>query len=447
MDRSPTLHKRVAIVGAGIAGLVAGYELAKSGCEVTVFEKEKKVGGRMQTQTKGGLLFDSGADFFVSCYDLLRSYAEELGIPWHLSVEGSRHRIIRNGTAHYLDLRGPWDILRWQLLSFSARLRFLSWAVRLRFTRRPLDFFHLSNTDAELQKTSAGEYLRTEVSPEVADYIADPFTGIMQFHLVDEMSAAALFSLMRMMTSDGGFRMCYTKGGIAAIPRALAKLLEVQTGVAVTSVSPKGSSVEVVHDGVGELFDAVVVATTGNVTKEIVKPLPATAEQMFAALRYSATMTIAFSIPADLFHDGTRLTYVPFVESTLISGYDNQIQKSGDLESENRSLLLVYLYEHMAVELSHKKEDEIFAIVRTEMQKVCPEVRDTPGALQAHDLKYWPEAMPKFSHTYVGKVVDFEKAGQGENHIYLAGDYLNSVWTEGAARCGKRVAEMITSKS
>ena len=39
--------KRIAIIGAGIAGLAAGYELQKAGHDVVVFEKEKKAGGRM----------------------------------------------------------------------------------------------------------------------------------------------------------------------------------------------------------------------------------------------------------------------------------------------------------------------------------------------------------------------------------------------------------------
>lgn len=38
---------RVAVVGAGIAGLTAAYRLAQAGLQVTVFESESKVGGRV----------------------------------------------------------------------------------------------------------------------------------------------------------------------------------------------------------------------------------------------------------------------------------------------------------------------------------------------------------------------------------------------------------------
>ena len=36
---------KVAIIGAGITGLVAGYRLLQAGHEVTIFEKEKELGG------------------------------------------------------------------------------------------------------------------------------------------------------------------------------------------------------------------------------------------------------------------------------------------------------------------------------------------------------------------------------------------------------------------
>src|SRR5699024_6161916 len=38
--------KKVAIIGAGPAGLTAGYYLAKKGHEVTVFEQNEKAGGQ-----------------------------------------------------------------------------------------------------------------------------------------------------------------------------------------------------------------------------------------------------------------------------------------------------------------------------------------------------------------------------------------------------------------
>lgn len=46
-ERKPSLGKKVAVVGAGPAGLACAFYLAKEGVDVTIFEKESKGGGLM----------------------------------------------------------------------------------------------------------------------------------------------------------------------------------------------------------------------------------------------------------------------------------------------------------------------------------------------------------------------------------------------------------------
>lgn len=57
--------KRVVIVGAGPGGLASAMLLAKSGCEVTVIEKEPRVGGRTSAIEGAGYRFDLGPTFFL----------------------------------------------------------------------------------------------------------------------------------------------------------------------------------------------------------------------------------------------------------------------------------------------------------------------------------------------------------------------------------------------
>lgn len=49
-------RKRVAVVGAGIAGLTAGYELHKAGYQVTVLEAKDIPGGRMAEKLEGSFI-------------------------------------------------------------------------------------------------------------------------------------------------------------------------------------------------------------------------------------------------------------------------------------------------------------------------------------------------------------------------------------------------------
>ena len=55
----------VAVVGAGLAGLVCAGRLREAGHAVTVFEKSRGPGGRAATRREGGLAFDHGAQYFT----------------------------------------------------------------------------------------------------------------------------------------------------------------------------------------------------------------------------------------------------------------------------------------------------------------------------------------------------------------------------------------------
>src|ERR1700761_551623 len=64
---------RVAVVGAGLAGLTAALDLALGGARVVVFERESRAGGKMREIDVGGARIDAGPTVFT-----LRSVFEEL---------------------------------------------------------------------------------------------------------------------------------------------------------------------------------------------------------------------------------------------------------------------------------------------------------------------------------------------------------------------------------
>lgn len=51
---------RVAVIGAGISGLVSAYVLAKAGVEVVLYEKDDYLGGHAKTVTFDGVDLDLG---------------------------------------------------------------------------------------------------------------------------------------------------------------------------------------------------------------------------------------------------------------------------------------------------------------------------------------------------------------------------------------------------
>lgn len=70
---------RVAVIGGGVAGLVAALECARVGLDVTVFEAAERLGGTVQTVELDGIPADTGADCVAMSGAVVR-LVDELGI-------------------------------------------------------------------------------------------------------------------------------------------------------------------------------------------------------------------------------------------------------------------------------------------------------------------------------------------------------------------------------
>ncbi|MDQ6881692.1 MAG: NAD(P)/FAD-dependent oxidoreductase, partial [Pseudomonadota bacterium] len=62
---SASSPSRIAVVGAGVAGLSCARTLAQAGAKVTVFEQAAQVGGRMTSCDTAFGTFDHGAQYFT----------------------------------------------------------------------------------------------------------------------------------------------------------------------------------------------------------------------------------------------------------------------------------------------------------------------------------------------------------------------------------------------
>lgn len=90
---------RVAVLGAGLAGLSAAHRLSKAGIEVTVFEARNRVGGRVWSDSisVGGkaIRIERGAEFILDGYDAVRALLAEHGL-----------ELIDTGMSYYVRVPG-----------------------------------------------------------------------------------------------------------------------------------------------------------------------------------------------------------------------------------------------------------------------------------------------------------------------------------------------------
>ncbi|MBI5138332.1 MAG: FAD-dependent oxidoreductase [Candidatus Vogelbacteria bacterium] len=435
--------KRIALIGAGIAGLVCAYELKKRGHDVIIYENSDRVGGRMATRVKDGLEFNPGATFLSHHYHTLRAYAEEFRIPWHPMQKGSSHRVRRGGKSYYYNVAGPIDVLKLRVLSLPSRLRFLWFLMRLALRKIPGSFFDLSLVPESFDFDNASHYLRKAVGDEVVDYVADPFTTTLHFYLSDQVSTAMMFTLLKSLIGNPEFSAEYPVGGIQAIPNELARRLNVVTEARVESVirGKDGNTVRV--NDRDEMFDAVVFACPAPAVLGILRNPTESELELLQSVTYGSTITFAFKVPSTMFTDNTHCIYVPYVENKIIGSCIFEMRKQTGLLAEGKTLFNVYLHDQAAKELMNKSEEELLSIIIPELRAICPEFTVHEKDIVFHDIERWPRAMPAFPPGYVSKTRKFLENNQGVDNIYLIGDYMNSTWTEGAARCGRRTAEVI----
>ncbi len=72
---------RAAVVGAGLAGLTAAYELQRAGADVVVLEARDRVGGRVWSRRlENGAVVEMGAEFLLPGNTAIRELAEQFGL-------------------------------------------------------------------------------------------------------------------------------------------------------------------------------------------------------------------------------------------------------------------------------------------------------------------------------------------------------------------------------
>jgi oxygen-dependent protoporphyrinogen oxidase len=332
-------------------------------------------------------------------------------------------------------LLGPKDVLKFSVIPLPERLRLLLLLIKLKFGK-PKNFFSLLPSG----KQSAAEFIAKNIGPAMRDYVADGFTALMQFHRSDDIDAGAMIALLSMMVSkEHAFLIHATKGGVQAIPDALAQHLNVKCDVAIESVTPTKKNIEIAIKGKNRRFDTVVLATPAPIAQKLLTLTTLEQKKVLDAVTYASTIVVSFKIPHYTALEQTFCTYVPFVENHVISGYTNEGRKGGEYTNKQYALLNVYLHEGAAKELMNASDDIITKKVKAELTKVC----EVPSSkLIFNDIQRWPLAMPKFNTKLITAVQAFW-LHQGQNNIFFTGDYLNSPWTEGAARCGKKVAMLV----
>ena len=98
---------KIAVVGAGISGLVCARHLVAGGQEVTVLEKSRSLGGRCATRKFGDHVVDTGAQYFTVRDPIVRKEIEQVAgvqfkkITQPILIAGKKGEVYREGEERF----------------------------------------------------------------------------------------------------------------------------------------------------------------------------------------------------------------------------------------------------------------------------------------------------------------------------------------------------------
>ncbi|WP_189331888.1 phytoene desaturase family protein [Actinoplanes ianthinogenes] len=232
---------RVLIVGAGLAGLSCALHLAAAGREVTVVERETVPGGRAGRLSVGGFDFDTGPTVLTMpelIAEPLAAVGEKLTDWLELTpIDPAYRAYYPDGST--LDVRSDTTRMAAEIARVcGAReadgyLRFVDFTRRLWQLER--DHFIDRNLDSPVDLLNLnllrllGMGAFRKLQPKINDYFRDPRTQrIFSFQAMyagmAPHDALAVYAVIAYLDSVVG--VYYPKGGMHAVPRALAGAAE-----------------------------------------------------------------------------------------------------------------------------------------------------------------------------------------------------------------------------
>jgi oxygen-dependent protoporphyrinogen oxidase len=116
---------KIAVVGAGIAGLTTAHKLTAAGHDVTCFEGAGRPGGLIRSERREGFLCEAGPNAILDGAPEVRALIDEAGLSARVcapSPQASRRLVFIDGRLRVLP-SGPGSLLSTDLLSASAKWR------------------------------------------------------------------------------------------------------------------------------------------------------------------------------------------------------------------------------------------------------------------------------------------------------------------------------------
>ncbi|HEX7477772.1 MAG TPA: NAD(P)/FAD-dependent oxidoreductase [Polyangiales bacterium] len=439
----------VAIIGAGIAGLLCGHRLKQAGVHAQIYDANNRVGGRMFTargQLPEGQIAELGGEFIDTAHRTLHALAAELGLTLDDLLADSAH--VRTQTFHFAG-----RVL--EEVELVSAMRPLSRHLQADIAAASTD----PQRRASLDATSLAAYLNafSDLDPTLKQVLLVAYRG--EFGLEpEEQSAWNLLSLIGSVPpelfqllgdSDERYR---TRGGNDLFATKLSAKLaaQIQLGHRLVRVTqqPNGRFHVALDRGAStreQDFDKLVFALPWTQLRqvELELPLPRRKRDMIAQLGYGTNSKLIGQFRSRVWRQEHAASGYAFTDLAPQELWDTSWRQPGE-----RGLLTVFVGGKLGFEIAQGTPETRMRGMLDDLDRIFPHTKPAYVADSALRMA-WPTA-PHFFGSYAcyrpGQAQWAGSEAERVGHLHFCGEHTSREfqgYMEGAAESGERAAREV----
>jgi len=485
---------RFAIIGGGIAGLAAAFELEKARAagaqiEYTIFEARERMGGSLASQIVNGVVIERGPDSFLTEKPAAAELCRELGLGAELlpSNDASRktYILIRNRLVALPD--GLMFLVPTKLIP-TALTRLFSFSTKVRMA---LELLHPPRPSG-LPDEAVAALVERHFGAEAVDRLADPLlSGIYGGDAASLSARTVLPRLVEMESQYGSLtrgmlaahrqmrdrarvaaknnghaksgtggppapRPIFTalRGGMQQLIDALTARLEpasLRLSTPVSAIAKTTNGWDVMFTGGAESYDALIISSPAWAAGVLIAPVDAALGEELAAIPYSSSITI------NLVYDEAQLGPLPDGFGFLVPGSEGRAMLACTLVHRKflgrtppgKAVFRAFLGGVRNEALLTETDEALVAIVRRELSEILGEKTISLGAEPEYtQVSRWRRAMAQYAVGHQERAARIAARVASLPGLRLAGNAYDGIGIPDCIRLGRQAAkELLTSGS
>jgi protoporphyrinogen/coproporphyrinogen III oxidase len=442
----------VLVVGGGISGLSAAFELHKRGIAVRVLEAAGRPGGVIFTERFDGWTIDAGPDSILVQKPAAVSLCRELGIAdrLHPTVPPRTAYVLRDGRLH--------PLMEGSAFGFPVRVAPLatstlfSWPGKLRMA---MEVAVPRRTSAEDE--SIASFVRRRFGEEAVDYLADPLLAGIHAGDVDRLSTRALFPRLAEAERSTGsvirsFRALHVKaspqGAFVSLPGGTMELVEALTAAlppGTVQLSSRASDLRRAGDFALDTPSgpvrarAVILAVPAYAAAGLLRSVDTTLAGLCEMISYASTATVVFGYRREqVRHDLNGSGFVvPRIEQSPLLACTWVSSKWPGRAPEGHVLLRAFLGGGRD---PHRLERSDADLIETAHDALAEILDITGNPVFAPRLYRWTRQSPQFEVGHLTRVAAIEEHLASVPGLFVAGSGFRAIGIPDCIHDGRETA-------